>query len=108
MRAAISAFLRSLGHDVQIAVNGTAARALLETTEYDVVLMDLRMPGLGGEALYRELCLRKLHMAQRVVFVTGDLQSDAARLFLAEAGRRVIGKPFQLDDLAAIVASVTG
>ena len=107
MRAAMSAFLRSLGHDVQIAASGTAARALLGTNEYDVVLMDLRMPGLGGEALYWELCLEKPHMAQRVVFVTGDLQSDTARLFLAEAGRPVVGKPFQLDDLAAIVASVT-
>ncbi|CAN5251756.1 hypothetical protein BH09GEM1_BH09GEM1_15710 [soil metagenome] len=108
MRAAISVFLRSLGHDVQVAASGTAARALLETNEYDVVLMDLRMPGLGGEALYRELCQKKPYMAHRVVFVTGDLQSDTARGFLTEAGRRVIGKPFQLDDLAAIVASVTG
>ncbi len=108
MRAAISAFLRSLGHEVQIAASGTAARALLETNEYDVVLLDLRMPGLGGEAVYRELCQRKPELARKVVFVTGDLQSDTARGFLAEAGRRVIGKPFQLDDLAAIVASVTG
>ncbi|MDQ2666143.1 MAG: PAS domain S-box protein [Gemmatimonadota bacterium] len=108
MRAAISAFLRSLGHEVQIAASGTAARAFLETNEYDAVLLDLRMPGLGGEAVYRELCQRKPEMAERVVFVTGDLRSDAARGFLAEAGRRVIRKPFQLDDLAAIVASVTG
>ncbi len=108
LRAAMAAFFRSLGHDVQIAASGTAARALLETNDYDVVLMDLRMPGLGGEALYRELCVRKPYMAHRVVFVTGDLQSDAARVFLAEAGRHIIGKPFQLDDLAAIVASITG
>ena len=108
MRAAMSAFLRSEGHEVQVAASGTAARALLETNEYDVVLLDLRMPGLGGEMLYRELCQRRPEMARRVVFVTGDLQSDAARGFLADAGRRVIGKPFQLDDLAAIVASVTG
>jgi CheY-like chemotaxis protein len=93
---------------VQVADSGTAARALLAANEYDVVLMDLRMPGLGGEALYRELCQRKPAMAGRVVFVTGDLQGDAARGFLTEAGRRVLGKPFQLDDLAAIVASVTG
>lgn len=108
MRAAISAFLRSLGHEVEVAASGTAARALLAANEYDVVLMDLRMPGLGGEVLYRELCQQKPEMARRVVFVTGDLQSGAARGFLAEAGRRVLGKPFQLDDLAAIVASVTG
>ena len=74
---------------------------------YDTVLLDLRMPDRGGETLYRELCQRDPQHARRVVFMTGDLQSDAAQRFLADAGRPVIGKPFQLDDLAAILASVT-
>lgn len=107
MRAAVAAFLRSIGHAVHVAANGVEARALLAASEYDVVLLDLRMPGLGGEALYRELSARDPGHAQRVVFVTGDLQSDVSRRFLAEAGRPVIGKPFQLDDLAAVLASVT-
>jgi PAS domain S-box-containing protein len=107
MRAAVAGFLKSIGHTVQVAANGVEARALLAASEYDVVLLDLRMPGLGGEALYRELCERDPRHAQRVVFVTGDLQSDTSHRFLAEAGRPVIGKPFQLDDLAAVLASVT-
>jgi CheY-like chemotaxis protein/two-component sensor histidine kinase len=107
MRAAVSGFLRSLGHEVNVASNGADARALLATSEYDVVLLDLRMPDLGGEALYRELLERDARHARRVVFVTGDLQSNAAQRFLTEAGRPVIGKPFQLDDLAAVLASVT-
>jgi len=107
MRAAVSGFLRSLGHRVEVASNGAEARALLATSEYDVVLLDLRMPDLSGETLYRELCQQDPRHARRVVFVTGDLQSDAARRFLTDAGRPVIGKPFQLDDLAAVLASVT-
>ena len=107
MRAAVSAFLRSLGHDVQTAANGDEARAHLAKSEYDVVLLDLRMPDPGGETLYRELCQRDPRHASRVVFVTGDLQSDSAQRFLTDAGRPVIGKPFQLDDLAAVLASVT-
>jgi CheY-like chemotaxis protein len=107
MRAAVSSFLRSLGHQVNVAANGADARALLATSEYDVVLLDLRMPDLGGEALYREMLERDARHARRVVFVTGDLQSNAAQRFLIEAGRPVIGKPFQLDDLAAVLASVT-
>ncbi len=107
MGVAVSRFLRSLGHTVQLAANGVEARALLAASEYDVVLLDLRMPGLSGEALYRELGEHDVRHANRVVFVTGDLQSDASRRFLAEAGRPVIGKPFQLDDLAAVLASVT-
>ena len=107
MRAAVSGFLRSLGHLVEVAPNGAEARALLATSEYDVVLLDLRMPDLGGETLYGELCQRDPRHARRVVFVSGDLQSEAARRFLTDAGRPVIGKPFQLDDLAAVLASVT-
>ena len=107
MRAAVAGFLRSLGHRVQTAPGVTEARALLATSEYDVVLLDLRMPDRGGETLYRELCQRDPQHARRVVFMTGDLQSDAAQRFLVETGRPVIGKPFQLDDLAAILASVT-
>ena len=107
MRAAVSGFLRSLGHQVQEAPNGAEARALLATSEYDVVLLDLRMPDPSGETLYRELCQRDPQHARRVVFVTGDLQSDATRRFLTGAGRPVIGKPFQLDDLAAALARVT-
>ena len=107
MRAAVAGFLRSLGHSVQVAPNGVDARALLATSEYDVVLLDLRMPNMDGETLYRELCEHDPGHARRVVFVTGDLQSDASQCFLADAGRPVIGKPFQLDDLAAVLASVT-
>jgi two-component system NtrC family sensor kinase len=107
MRAAVSGFLMSLGNQVHVAANGADARALLATSEYDVVLLDLRMPDLGGEALYRDMLERDALHARRVVFVTGDLQSDAAQRFLIEAGRPVIGKPFQLDDLAAVLASVT-
>ncbi|MEP7001898.1 MAG: ATP-binding protein, partial [bacterium] len=107
MRAAVARFLGSLGHRVDVAASGAEARALLATSEYDVVLLDLRMPDLGGETLYRELSQLDPKHARRVVFVTGDLQSAAAKRFLLEAGRPVIGKPFQLDDLAAILASVT-
>ena len=107
MRTAVSGFLRSLGHSVHLAANGVEARAHLAKNEYDVVLLDLRMPDLGGEMLFRELCERDAYHARRVVFVTGDLQSEDAQQFLNRAGRPVIGKPFQLDDLATVIAGVT-
>ena len=40
---------------------------------------------------------------RRVVFITGDTQSDAARSTLGATGRPIISKPFVLDELAAIV-----
>ena len=107
MRAAISAFLVTLGHDVTAAGGGLEARALLESNVYDVVLLDLRMPDLGGDTLYEELRDRDPRHAGRVVFVTGDVQSDQSRCFLERAGRPIVGKPFQLEDLATALAGVT-
>ena len=107
MRTAIGNFLSSLGHGVTVAAGGLEARALLTQHEYDVVLLDLRMPDLGGDALYRELVVRDPRHARRVVFVTGDTYNAQARRFLAEAGRPSVSKPFQLDDLATVVAGVT-
>ncbi|MFL5605962.1 MAG: PAS domain S-box protein [Gemmatimonadaceae bacterium] len=107
MRVAIATFLQSLGHAVTATHDGKEARALLAAGEYDVVLLDLRMSGLGGDTLYRELCASDPRHARRVVFVTGDTQSEHARRFLAEAGRPSVSKPFQLDDLAAVLAGVT-
>jgi PAS domain S-box-containing protein len=106
MRTAIITFLDTLGHTVT-ATRREEARALLGANEYDVVLLDLLMPELGGDTLYRELCDRDPRHAGRVVFVTGDTQSEHARRFLTEAGRPSVSKPFQLDDLAAVLASVT-
>jgi PAS domain S-box-containing protein len=107
MRTAIGNFLSSLGHGVTVAAGGLEARALLDRNEYDVVLLDLRMPDLGGDDLYRELVQRDPRHAGRVVFVTGDTHNTQARRFLAEAGRPSVSKPFQLDDLATVVAGVT-
>jgi len=106
MRTAIGNFLASLGHGVTVAAGGMEARALLTSNEYDVVLLDLRMPDLGGDTLYRELVERDPRHAERVVFVTGDTHNAQARRFLAEAGRPSVSKPFQLDDLATVVADV--
>ncbi|HUQ45958.1 MAG TPA: PAS domain S-box protein [Gemmatimonadaceae bacterium] len=107
LRTAISTFLRSLGHHVTTAAGGLQARALMDENEYDVVLLDLRMPDLAGDTLYDELCQRDPRHAGRVVFVTGDVQSEEARRFLSRADRPVVGKPFQLDDLATVLAGVT-
>ncbi len=107
IRAAIGTFLTSLGHTVTSAAGGLEARALLDASEYDVVLLDLRMPDLAGDTLYEELRDRDPRHARRVVFVTGDVQSEAARRFLDRSGRPVVGKPFQLDELATVLAGVT-
>jgi CheY-like chemotaxis protein len=106
LRGAVSTFLLSLGHHVDVAATAGEARALLGANEYDVVLLDVRMPGEGGATLYHELNERDPRQANRVVFVTSDLRSEAALRLLAIADRPSLSKPFHLDDLASVVADV--
>jgi two-component system NtrC family sensor kinase len=91
------------GHVVELASNGRDALARLASGDFDLVLSDLIMPEMDGPALYRELRETRPHLADRLVFITGDTLSEAAQRFLAEAKRPVIEKPFIPDDVRAVV-----
>jgi two-component system NtrC family sensor kinase len=102
LRAAISTFFRSLGHTVDVAATGRDGVALAAASTYDALLLDLRLPDMTGDEVLAAL-EAKACAPPRVVFVTGDTQSDAARSTLGATGRPIISKPFLLDELAAIV-----
>lgn len=107
VRGMISTFLRRRGHRVDEAADGSEALERLEgatgETGYDVILSDLRMPGMGGEQLLTALRAAGGGMDRRVVFMTGDTASaDTARILdLVQAP--VLAKPFGLDELQAVV-----
>ena len=63
--AALAEMLRLDGHQVDIACNGNAALEKLRERTYDAILSDMRMPGLDGPGLYRELELRHPALARR-------------------------------------------
>ncbi|HET6681453.1 MAG TPA: PAS domain S-box protein [Gemmatimonadaceae bacterium] len=103
IRSAVSRYFAHQGHTVEAV--GSAADALqrLDEREYDIILLDLRMPEMSGDALYELLRDRDPVHAARVVFLTGDAQSDDARAFLEASGCPTVGKPFSLEELDRIV-----
>ncbi|HUQ79987.1 MAG TPA: PAS domain S-box protein [Gemmatimonadaceae bacterium] len=103
IRSAIMRYFVGLGHSVDAAGTGAEAHALLETRRYDALLLDLRMPDTSGDAIYRELLERDPTHASRVVFLTGDVQSDATQRFIQESGRASVMKPFTFDELTRVV-----
>jgi CheY-like chemotaxis protein/two-component sensor histidine kinase len=105
IRWAVATYLKRRGHQVDEAAEGHDALRLLSEREYDVVLSDLRMPGLNGEALLERITALGTGMERRVVFMTGDAASPQAALFLARAGTPVLLKPFELADAAKLVES---
>ena len=103
IRSAIMRYFAGLGHTVDAAGTGSDAHALLESRRYDALLLDLRMPDTSGDAIYRELLDRDPEHARRVIFLTGDVQSESTQRFLEESGRPSVMKPFTFDELTRIV-----
>jgi PAS domain S-box-containing protein len=93
------------GHQITLAGSGREALERLAGGEVDLILSDLRMPGLDGPGLYRELSARSPAMARRMVFVTGDVLTPDTGSFLDEVGQPVLEKPIDPYDLRLKVRS---
>jgi CheY-like chemotaxis protein len=95
--------LEGAGHEVATADSGEVALAMLEEARFDAIVSDLRMPGIDGAALWRQVRDRHPALARRMVFLTGDTLSPGAQQFLDETGCGRLEKPFARDDLLARV-----
>jgi putative two-component system response regulator len=98
--------LLSVDYDVVTAADGEAALALVEEVDVDLVLLDVRLPGLDGF----EVCARLKQMAKTrlvpVVLVTG-LGAREHRLRGINVGADdFLTKPFDAEELHARVASL--
>ena len=96
-------FLRVDGHEVDRATDGREALERVRGAAYGLIVCDVRMPDVDGPAFYRELAAIDPGLAQRVVFVTGDVMSPETRRFLAGTGLRHLEKPFDLGEFRAFV-----
>lgn len=97
--AALLEALRDEGHATLSAIDGLAARTVLETTVPGLVVSDVMMPGLGGLELIRWMRGRPATRDVPVILTSAIRSPDLAGL-----GRvSFIGKPF---DLAALLARV--
>ncbi len=111
IRRSLVRYLERRGHRVDEASDGSEALARLGDAgdePYDVILADLRMPGLGGERLLAELRAGGTGAEERLVFITGDALSAAAAAGLAASRIPVVFKPFELEQVARAVEQRAG
>jgi len=102
----LSEMLATLGFRCDAVSAGDAAQALLERRDYDVIICDVRMPGIDGPALFAWLGANKPHLCARTAFVTGDTLGAQAGDFLARAGRPILEKPFVPAELRRLVTEL--
>jgi CheY-like chemotaxis protein len=91
------------GFVVDIAVNGSLAQELLTQKDYDLCLIDIRMPVMNGKELFQVIVDRYPRLAGRVIFSTGDVIDGHTERFLELTGRPHLSKPFTPHELVNIV-----
>lgn len=103
--ATLAKVLRRRGFDVEVMHDAEAGRAALRTSPFDVVVLDVKMPGCDGfTALAR---LRQEHPGVRVILMTGHLSQDDERDAARLGASAYFLKPFQVGDLVACIETLT-
>jgi PAS domain S-box-containing protein len=94
------------GYRVTVAGDGSAALMTLDRGEFDLIISDLRMPGVSGPDLHARLAETKPHLIERMGFVTGDTLGSSMDDFLRGCGRPVLEKPFTKVGVRCLIASI--
>jgi signal transduction histidine kinase/DNA-binding response OmpR family regulator len=102
VRAMCGRALRRQGYQVDEAATGEAALASVGTGDYDLLLTDLRMPGMGGLAACQEIRRRDPDLP--IVIMTGYGTIESAIEALEIGVSEFLLKPFRPDELVAAVA----
>ena len=95
--------LTSEGLEVDIAVNGEVAQDMIKKQQYDLCLVDIRIPVMNGKQLYQRIQQKHPRLINGVIFTTGDLIAGDTQSFLQQAGRPLLPKPFTSGELRTIV-----
>lgn len=103
LRKVLERLLTRGGYEVLSAGSGEAALELLESNEVDMVLMDLRMPGMSGFTLYHAIASRWPPLLRRVAVMTGDPEDESLKEWLKVNNPTVIPKPFEVADVLHLV-----
>jgi CheY-like chemotaxis protein/HD-like signal output (HDOD) protein len=86
--------------DMVFATAGAEALELLAQDPYDVVVSDMRMPGMDGAELLT--CVSRRHPQVARVVLSGDIEPEAA-IQVAVAGHRFLTKPSDVQSLVAVI-----
>jgi PAS domain S-box-containing protein len=101
----LATVLGESGFTVDTAANGNQALEQISQHRYDLIVSDLCMPGVDGEALYKRLRESDPELAGRIVFLTGDTVSTKSRTFLEWTGNRWFSKPFSTAELEEVITN---
>lgn len=104
--------IERLGWTVHALGDGEAALAhltpSLDPPPYDLILCDIRMPGMSGIELYARLVALRPEVLSALVLYSGSLHDEEVSHFLSRTAVRTLPKPFAISDLVRLAEEAAG
>jgi DNA-binding response OmpR family regulator len=98
----LSEMLKFFGYTVTVIADGVDAWCEVTSTEYDLVLTDLRLPGIDGMELLTKM---RLHGLKTPVLIVSGIDLRGSRATLNKLGRcDTVQKPFKMEELEDKIA----
>jgi DNA-binding NtrC family response regulator len=101
VRHSLSSWFKKDGYDVATAENATSALRALRDRHYDVVLLDIRMPGMDGMELQEHV--HRIDPAIAVIMITAFASVETAVQALKQGAFDYVTKPVDPDELSHLV-----
>ncbi|MBE0500458.1 MAG: sigma-54-dependent Fis family transcriptional regulator [Desulfuromonadales bacterium] len=101
MRWVLAKALEKKGFSVDLAANGDQAQNLFDRNEYDLAILDIKMPGTTGLELLQRF--RELRPDKLVIIMTAESSMENAVTAMKLGAYDYITKPFDLNALDAII-----
>lgn len=99
MRDLLTRAFAGNGNHTVVFEHGEDALPYLATASVDLILSDIRRPGVDGIRLHEHLALTRPALLRRLLFITGDVLSPETAAFLQRTQARWLMKPLKLDAL---------
>jgi len=97
VRKYLSRLLKNRGFHVETAADGATALAMIKQNDFDVVLLDVLMPGMDGIAVLKEI--KKLNPLTEVIMLTGNASVETGIEGMQLGAFDYLLKPANLDNL---------
>ncbi len=101
MRLTLGGILEDEGHNVVTAENGYQAIEAAKDTHFDIIFMDIKMPGINGVQTFREV--KKIDPEAAVIMMTAYSVEDLVKEALEEGAYAIVYKPFDIDRIVALI-----
>jgi DNA-binding NtrC family response regulator len=106
LRRTLERALKSHGYDVLSVADPHSAYEILGESNFDLVLLDLRLPQMAGDTLFLAIVRRWPRMLRRVILMSGDPLPQQPDWPVELSQCAVLHKPFSLDNLMTTVQEV--